>query len=465
MNPFINPLFTIPFLKHYLFDSGRLHRSKHEQIIKSRNKLLKKILDYTYTVPVYKEKYEKNGINIKDIKSTDDIPKLPFVSKKDFIDNFPKKIVPENYDFKKGFVVTTGGSSGKPVSVYTDFHTLSRGLCLAARQNRVYNYNLRKIRFASVGNHLPGRIDNIFENTVISQTKVFRKKGNYIAINAFEPMKDIINKLNEFKPDVIYTYPITLLHIAYFKRKGYCDNINPKILQVSGYSLDQYTKKYVEDAFNCKVVNLYQSVEGGGDIAFECLEGTWHVNYDMFYIETVDEKWDVVSGERGHIVLTRLFGRGTPFVRYTGLDDWVTIVDDYKCNCGLRTPILKNGVEGRVSARIILPDGRIFPAESFAIISLILKDLNTFKIRQFQIIQKKIDEIEILVVVDNDLRDVEPSLDFIYKKIKDAYQEKCGPGVKINIKEVDEIKSPPGKPLPYVISNVKIEDGFKILEW
>lgn len=465
MNPFINPLFSFQFLKNYLSDSSRLHRLNREQIEKFRNKSLKKILKYTCKVPVYKEKYKKNGINIQEIQTTNDIPKLPLISKQDFMNNFPKGIAPENYNFKKGIVVTTGGSSGKPVSIYTDIYSLSRVISLAARQNHIYNYNLRKIRFASIGTHISGRNDYILENTLINQTKIFRKPGNYIAINAFEPIKEIINKLNEFKPDLIYTYPITLQHIAYFKRKGYCDNVNPKILEVSGYSLDPYTKKYVEDTFKCKVVNLYQTVESGGDIALECLEGTWHVNYDMFYIETINEKFEKVSGEKGHIVITKLFGRGSPIVRYTGLDDWVTIVDDYKCNCGLRTPILKNGVEGRISARIILPDGRVFPAASFEIISLILKDLNTFKIIQFQIIQKKIDELEILTVVDNELRNVGPSLELINKKIIEAYQEKCGPEVKISIKEVDEIKSPAGKPLPVVISNIKLEEGFKMLEW
>jgi hypothetical protein len=117
-----------------------------------------------------------------------------------------------------------------------------------------------------------------------------------------------------------------------------------------------------------------------------------------------------------------------------------------------------------VSARILLPDGRVYPAASFAIISLVLKDLQTFKVTQFQIIQKKIDEIDILLVIDEDLRDVGPSVDLIFKKIKETYEEKVGPKVKINVKEVKKIKSPPGKPLPLVISNVTLEEGYKTLE-
>jgi phenylacetate-CoA ligase len=276
---------------------------------------------------------------------------------------------------------------------------------------------------------------------------------------------EIVRKLDVFRPDIIYTYPITLQHIAYLKKKGYGEHINPRLLQVSGYSLDEYTRRYVEDAFNCKMINLYQSVEAAGDVAVECTKGTWHINYDHYYLEAVDEDMEVVNpGERGHVILTRLFGHGTPIIRYTGMDDWVTLLDEYECSCGVCTPIIKHGVEGRVSARIILPGGRVYPAASFAIISLVLKELNTYKVTRFQIIQNKIDDIEIRLVIDEDLRDKGPSVGFIFKKIKEAYEKKCGPDVRITVKEVKEIKSPKGKPQPLVISKVKPEDAMKIIE-
>jgi len=324
---------------------------------------------------------------------------------------------------------------------------------------------LRKVRIANIGTFLGGRIGYVIEKAVTSKTRAFRRSDYYVSMNAFDPMKDIVKKLNDFKPDIIYTYPVTLQHLAYFKRKGFGENINPKLLQVGGYSLDEYTRGYIEDAFKCKVVNLYQSVEGASDVAFECFDGTWHVNYDFYHVETIDENMDLVTpGDRGHVVITRMFGRGTPIIRYTGMDDWVNLLPDYECRCGLHTPILKNGVEGRVSERIVLPDGRVYPAASFAIISLILKDLGTYKVTQFQIVQTKIDEIEILLVIDDDLREAGPSVDLIFKKIKEAYEEKVGPEVKITVKEVTEIKSPPNKPLPIVVSNVSLEEGYKALE-
>ena len=272
----------------------------------------------------------------------------------------------------------------------------------------------------------------------------------------------IIDTLNNFQPDYILSYPITFQQLAYFKKKGFADKLNPKIMLSSGYVLDEYTRSYVEDAFKSPLLNTYTAAESMSDIAFECPCKTWHINYDFYHVEAIDDENQIVGPEeQGHLVLTRLFGKGTPFIRYTGMDDWVKIIPDFECSCGLRTPVFKDGVEGRRSTSVILPDGRVFPSASFAILSVALNDLKTFKVTQFQIIQKNIDTIEILLVIDDKLRDIGPSVDSIFQKIAEVYQKKVGPGVTIKIKEVPNIKSPPGKPAPLVISNVKPEDVFE----
>lgn len=465
MNPLINPLTSIQILTNYFLKPDRFKRLNQNQMKKYRDKQFRRIVKYAYNVPVYHRKYKKAGVNPEDIKSIDDIKKLPFVTKKDFIENFPDGIVPKDYKKSNGYVVSTGGSSGKPVSIYTDFDTMIESVFMSLRQGKIYGYNIRKARFADIGTHLPGRFDKTFGDAITSNIKLFKNPDSIISINAFEPIKDIVDKLNRFKPDIIYTYPVTLQHIAYLKKKGYCPDVNPKFLHVSGYSIDEYTTKYIENVFGCKVLNLYQSVEGSGTIAYECYSGIWHINHDWYHLETIDEDNNLIeSGKRGHVVLTRLFGRGTPILRYTGMDDWVTLKLNNKCSCGINGPILKKGVEGRISARVILPDGRVYPAASFELVSLVLTELKTYKIIQFQTIQNKIDELEINLVVDNDLRNVGPSLELIFKKVYDLYREKCGPGVKITVREVDKIKSPKNKPSPIVVSKIDVEEGLKQLE-
>jgi phenylacetate-coenzyme A ligase PaaK-like adenylate-forming protein len=146
------------------------------------------------------------------------------------------------------------------------------------------------------------------------------------------------------------------------------------------------------------------------------------------------------------------------------MEDWITLSDGKQCDCGLHSPIFGKPVEGRVMSNIILPNGKVFPPSAFLFITSVLRDLNEFKIKRYQIIQKKLDEIEILLVIDDDLRDKGASFEEIAKKIKKVYLKETGPEVQIIVKEVKEIKDDPdsGKPAPLVVSNVNLDTVCKL---
>ncbi|DAC73139.1 MAG TPA: hypothetical protein DSN98_01680 [Thermoplasmata archaeon] len=466
MNPFLNPGTALPFLKNFLFDASRVRRYSSEKIKKYRDKALRRTFRYAETVPLYHQKYEAAGLRLQDVSGIQDVAKIPFVSKPDLVQHFPNDILPCGYNKQNTRIVSTSGSTGKQVSIYTDFSVFTGGIGATLRMFDQLHLNWRTSRLANIGNFNPNMADSTVENLFYSKASLVYRKDKRIMLNAFLPMKEIITQLDRFKPDLMYSYPATFFQLAYYKRKGYGEHITPKALVVGGSVLEQYTRSYVEEAFGCKMYNTYESVESlGAPIAFECDEGTWHVNYDYFHVETIDEDREPVEkGKRGHIVVTRLYGKATPIVRYTGMDDWIVLAEDNDCPCGLHTPVLKDGVEGRRSDSVVLPDGRLFPAASFASLYSILNDLKTRKVKQFQIVQKTLHEIDILVIIDEDLRTVGPSIDLIFEKIKEIHSKKAGPGVQINVKEVQDIPSQKGKPAPLVISLIKPEKGYKVID-
>jgi len=465
MNQFLNPIMALPFIKHFLFDKNRIYTMTSQQLENFRDKSLRKIVKYAYTVPMYHKIYKKAGIHPNDIKGIQDIEKLPYISKKDIIDHFPNDIIPKRYNKKKGYQVYTSGSTGKPVAIYTDFQTMSEAVGIFLRELDIFDLHWRKSKFAIIGNFSPNKAPEASDKLINQQARSFFPLDNYLTLRVFDPIQEIIEKLDEFKPDIIFSIPVFYRNLAFFKKKGFGDNINTKVLHVGGYVLDNYTRKYVEDVFGCRMLNSYGSTESNADMAFECMQGTWHIFHDFFHIEAIDKNRELVKpGTRGHAVITRLFGRGTPIIRYTGVDDWITLSSDYKCDCGLCTPIITDGVEGRINTSVVTPDGRIFPIGSFDIISKVLMDLNTYKIKQYQIIQKKVDEIDILLVIDKDMRNLGPSVDHIMKELTTSYENKVGPRVKITVREVQEIQSSADKPLPLIISHLKPEEIQKIIE-
>jgi len=475
MNPFLNPFVTIPFIKGYILVPGRTERLNQKQLELFRDKALRKMVSYAYTVPLYKKKYKEAGIHPSDISGIKDIQKLPFISRKDIRENFPDGIIPPNFNKEKGQVICTGGTTGKyccnsgaePICIYTDFSSLLWGVLTGVREQRYFGLNWRKSRLANVGNFNPYKFDEVFDKTVVSYLKPFFSLKNTLAMQASDQTGEIIEKLDAFKPDMIISYPSIFYDLSYFKRKGLGKNIKPKILLSAGQMLDEFTKSYVEETFGCKLLNMYGSCESGSNIAFECSERGWHIHSDYFHLEAVDENMEVVApGERGRLVLTKLWGKGTPLIRYTGMEDWISIGNGKKCACGLNSPILEKPLEGRVMSNISLPNGKVYPPSEFLFITSILKDLKAYKVRKFQIVQKRIDEIDILLVIDDDLRDKGATFEEIAEKIKKIYTKETGPDVKITVKEVKEIKDDPdsGKPAPIIVSYVNMNDACKLLD-
>jgi phenylacetate-CoA ligase len=465
MNPFLNPIIVAKTLKSYFIDPSRTERLTPKKLQRYQDKKFKKIVKYAYNVPIYHEIYKKAGIHPNDIRSLKDIEKLPFITKNDLRNNFPDRIIPLNYNKKKGFVISTGGTSGKSVFLYTDLNTMIESLVPSSRETRFFNLDTRNSRFAHIGNLSSCRIDLVFEEKFYSNIKRFISVDNILNLDVNQPIIDIIKKLDDFKPDVIITYPNIHQNLAFLKRKGYGKNIQPKLLTVGGSMIDDYVRRYVEDAFGCRLLNIYPSVEAGTNIAFECSKGTWHIHSDYFYVEVIDEHSDLVPyGKRGRIVITRLYGQGTPIVRYTGMEDWIRFFPVKECDCGLTTPVIES-FEGRMGANIVLSNGKFFPSGAFCFVEPVLNKFKTFKVKQYQIVQKEIDKIDIFLVIDEDLRHVGTPVEEIAEEIKHVYQEKVGPTVTITVKEVDEIKNPKdaGKPPPIVVSYVKIQEGFDLI--
>ena len=75
-------------------------------------------------------------------------------------------------------------------------------------------------------------------------------------------------------------------------------------------------------------INECSRAETGDDISFECPENIWHINQDYFHVEAIDNHSEFVKNEQGRMVVTRLYGRATPIIRYTGIEDWIKIIDD-----------------------------------------------------------------------------------------------------------------------------------------
>ena len=180
---------------------------------------------------------------------------------------------------------------------------------------------------------------------------------------------------------------------------------------------------------------------------------------DLIYAEFLKNNQPVRSEEPGQIVVTKLYGQGTPFIRYKGLNDVVS-PSHKPCTCGLPGQKIKR-IYGREDLALYFSDGlALLPTTISEIHGRVLYELKTNKVRHTRIFQPSLDVIEIKIVIDPKLRNIGPTVEEIFSVLKQGYKEKVGGDIEIDIKEVKEVPVN----IPRVLSNVD-KNIFKIKKY
>lgn len=381
----LRKLLDTSFSLHYLWQLRKNQWKEPKELKKIQLKRLKKLIKYAYYyVPYYHKLFVVANIKPDDIKSFEDLKKIPMTSKQDIQKNLAD-MVARGVDTSKLLFSVTSGSTGVPLKVFSD-HVTKRWAAA------VTNYNLfeRGVRLSDNFVTVWGR----GAESIQWGKKYVRVWGGISRTVAplFPPAK-LVKILRFIKPDVLDTYPSVLCTLANYGASG----INPRIIFTGGEIVTPESRYIAKKTFGVEPFETYGSVEFG-DMAFECNEHCGlHIITDSVFMEFVDENGEYVSsGEQGEIIVTGLWNRVMPLIRYR-IGDLGTPIDE-KCPCGRSWPLIKS-IEGRINDYLVLRDGRkiSYLYLQRVVFHKILRE-NIFAIAQYQIIQEKIDRIILKIV-------------------------------------------------------------------
>ncbi|MCP4602229.1 MAG: phenylacetate--CoA ligase family protein [Proteobacteria bacterium] len=439
-----------------VFDGYRLSKNvckSSKYIEKLQNKRLSKaVATAYYETDFYREKYDSHGVKPRDIQGIEDLSKLPIVTKQELMDNF-ETAIPKSLNRERAIAIGTSGSTGQPLQVYKDQMWLAHCFGFAFLMRRIHKMGLPRVGFIfDVGSS--GSIEQHIQDNSVWYAKYFAPRTLILPVDL--DIVEIMEKLEEAKVQYLCTYTGIARELATLRKNGMGKNLKIKKVGLTGEILDDYTRQHIESAFECTCYTSYASTEAG-PIALECENKNMHVYSDTCIVEVTDEQGNAMpKGEDGRIVLTcPVMGLSTPVIRYNGCSDAGRILPG-KCNCGVNTPIM-GPIQGRLTDSIHLPNGKIYHAFSMTIpMEKILRDHSRDRIRQYQIVQGKVDEITISLLRNKAKTEPDDSLSDIMKIIKKKYQEQLGSEVHLTLNEVEEI--PKGNnmamPTPLVLSKI-----------
>ncbi|CAM3562798.1 phenylacetate--CoA ligase family protein [Flavobacterium gelidilacus] len=342
---------------------------------------------------------------------------LPVLTKKDLQQPLAERLS-DGYSPKTVFVNKTSGSSGAPFVFAKD------KMCHAITwASIIYRFGWYGIDFNSSYQARFYGIPLDFIGNKKERLKDFL--GNRYRFSIFDLSDDFLeNVLAKFKRskfDYINGYTSSIVLFAKFLQqknivlKDVCPTL--KVCLVTSEMLFDEDKILMEKQFGVPIVNEYGASELDL-IAFENTKGEWQVNSETLFVEILDDNnQPVPNGKEGKIVITSLYNKAHPFIRYEIGD--VGILDEKST---FKKPILKKLI-GRTNDLAVLPSGKKSPGLTFYYVtkSIIEDDGN---VKEFVVKQTKIDSFEIDYVSEFNLTSAQ------IKKIEDAIELYLEPNLK-----------------------------------
>jgi putative adenylate-forming enzyme len=174
-----------------------------------------------------------------------------------------------------------------------------------------------------------------------------------LRLDSTEPLDSIAKQLNNFQPELLVAYAGTAKVLAKQQLSGKLQ-ISPKMVFASSEILQLQTRKIIQDAWSKEPFNAYASTETAL-IAADCTHHNMHICEDLVIIEVVNKDNQLVpQGAYGEkLLITTLFSRTIPLIRYEISDSVMLGNSSVLCTCG-KPFLLLAGIQGRIEDTIYL---------------------------------------------------------------------------------------------------------------
>jgi phenylacetate-CoA ligase len=399
-------------------------------------------------VPFYRDKMDTAGVKPEDIRSVEDLHKLPFVVKQDLRDTYPYGMfaVPMEQVVR---LHASSGTTGKQIVVGYTHNDLDMWADCCARAITAAGGDKTDFMHVSYGYGLfTGGLGIHGGAEKVGMTVIPVSVGN---------TNRQINIIKDFGSTIICCTPSYALFLAETMQEMGISKDDIK-LKAGIFGAEPWTeemRKEIEDKLGLKAFDIYGLTEIiGPGVAFECEEQTgMHINEDNFIVETINPDTGEVlpEGEQGELVFTCITKEAFPIIRYRTRD--IGVLSRNKCSCG-RTLVKMLKPRGRSDDMLIIRGVNVFPSQ---IESVLLSLGNSTP--HYQLIVDRVnntDTLEIKVELTAEMfSDTVKSLEEHERAIKSAVESTLGISAKITLVEPKTLTRFEGKAVR-VIDNRKL---------
>jgi phenylacetate-CoA ligase len=389
-------------------------------------------------VAFYRHRMEEMGVEPSDIKSIDDIVKLPFTYKNDLRDHYPFGLfaVPMK-DIVR--VHASSGTTGKPTTVGYTKNDIKNWREVLARCLTMAGISSDDVMQVSYGYGLfTGGLGVHYGAETVGCTVIPISGGN---------THRQLQLMSDFGSTVLACTPSYALHLAdALAENGY--SLKDMKLKIGVFGAEPWTENMrleLEKKWGIKAFDIYGLSEiMGPGVANDCIHHAGlHVHEDHFSPEIVDPgtKLPMADGEEGELVFTTLTKEGIPLLRYNTRD--LSTLNRSKCQCG-RTTVRMKKITGRSDDMLIIRGVNLFPSQ----IEHVLLEMGETSAHYMLYVDREnnLDTLELKVELDETNRmETIRDLQMLSRKIQHALNNAIGLSVKVTLVEPKTIARSEGK--------------------
>ena len=414
-----------------------IETASYEQIRAWQSERLVKTVKHVYeNNKYYRKLMDEKGVTPDDIKSVDDLHKLPFLTKDDLREAYPYGLMSKPLS-ECVRIQSTSGTTGKRVVAFYTQHDIdlweeccARAIVAAGGTKDdvcqvCYGYGL-----FTGGPGLNGGSHKVGCLTLPMSSGNTERQLQF---------------MTDLEATIICCTPSYAQYLAEsIEEQGLRDKIKLKAGIFGAEAWTQEMRRDIEQRLGIKAYDIYGLTEiCGPGVSFECSEQTgMHVNEDHFIAEIIDPKTGEVlpEGEKGELVFTCITKEAFPMIRYRTKD--ICVLSRKKCSCG-RTHVKMAKPMGRSDDMLIVKGVNVFPSQIEEV--LLRKGLTS----NYQIIvdrEKTSDTIEVRVEMTPELfSDKINELSKIEKDVNEALKSMIGIYANVRIVEPKSIVRSEGK--------------------
>ncbi len=334
-----------------------IETASYEEIRALQNeRLVNQVKRVWENVPYYRKKMEDKGVTPDDIKSVDDLYKLPFLTKDDLRQAYPYGLM--GTDLKNCIrIQSTSGTTGKRVVAFYTKEDVSLWEDCCARA------------LAAVGCTKEDVVQVAYGYGLFTGGAGLHGGSHKVGSLTLPMSSGNTDRQLQFMTDLQSTILCcTPSYAAYLSEsiheRGLRDQIKLKAGIFGAEAWSENMRRDIEEGLGIKAYDIYGLTEiSGPGVAFECEEQTgMHVNEDHFIPEIIDPDTEEVLpiGSKGELVFSCITKEGFPLLRYRTRD--ICVLSREKCSCG-RTFIKMSKPMGRSDDMLIVKGVNVFPSQ------------------------------------------------------------------------------------------------------